>query len=112
MPSFSPDPIGQLVDQRDRQRPPLHDHLGGALVALGQHARMLGHQHAEIDQQAAIAILGKRGQPVQIRDLDAGVLERLDQRVGEPLRELVERHQARREAVAARRRGGGRRRRD
>jgi len=45
------------------------------------------------DEQPTVAILGKAGQAIQIGDGDAGFLERLDERIGEPLRELVERHQ-------------------
>ena len=48
-------------------------------------------QCAGIDEKAAITILGKAGQAVDVRDRDAGPLQRLDQRIGQPLRKLVQR---------------------
>src|SRR5579883_2038799 len=51
-------------------------------------------QHAEIDEQAAVAIFGKSGEPVDVSNLKACALQRLDQRVAQPLRELVEGNEA------------------
>jgi hypothetical protein len=58
-------------------------------------------QHAGVDEQAAVAVLGQAGQSIEAAHLHAGPLEGLQQRIGEPLRELVERHPAVGEAVAA-----------
>ena len=65
---------------------------------------MLRAQHPQVDQEAAVPVFGERGQLIEPGDRDAGGLERLDQRIGEPLRELVERHQARGQIVGRRRR--------
>ena len=54
-----------------------------------------GHEHAAVDEQAAVAILGEARELVEAGDARARRLERLDQRVGEPLRELVERNESR-----------------
>ncbi|MNR17278.1 hypothetical protein D3C85_1339290 [compost metagenome] len=51
------------------------------------------HHQLEVEQQAAVAVLGQAGQGVEPGDGEAGVLERLQQRIGQPLGELVERHQ-------------------
>ena len=52
------------------------------------------HDHAGVEQQAAVAVLGQAGQRVDLVHLHAGPLKRLEQRVREPLRQLVERHPA------------------
>jgi hypothetical protein len=51
-------------------------------------------QHAGVQQQAAVAVLGQAGQLVEAAHLDAGPFEGLQQRVGQPLRQLVEGHPA------------------
>jgi hypothetical protein len=51
-------------------------------------------QHAGVEEQAAVAVLGQAGQGVQPIDLHAGPFKGLEQRVGEPLRQLVEGHPA------------------
>ena len=56
-------------------------------------------QDARVDEQAAIAVFGEAGQAVDVGDLDAGRLQRLDQRIGQPLRQLVQRHEAGRRIV-------------
>ena len=56
--------------------------------------RIAKHQHAGIDEQPAIAIFRKAGEAIDIGDADAGRLQGLDQRIGQPLRKLVQRHQA------------------
>ena len=61
-------------------------------------------QHARVDEQAAVAIFGEARQAVDVRHLDAGRLQRLDERVGEPLRELVQRHEPARGVVRGHRR--------
>ena len=50
-------------------------------------------QHARIDEQPAVAVLGEAGQIVEAGDGDSRLLQRLDEGVGEPLGELVEWHQ-------------------
>src|SRR5262249_4149859 len=49
--------------------------------------------YARVCEQTAIAILGQPSEPVDIGHVDARRLDRLDQRIGKPLRQLVERHQ-------------------
>ena len=51
-------------------------------------------QHLVIDEQATIAVFGKPGEAVDVGDLKSGALERLDQRIAQPLRQLVQRHEA------------------
>ena len=109
----------QLVEQRDRQRAPLDDQL----VADGvQRARAVARRRAARCTPASSSRppLRYSGRPVSASSpvtRDAGPLERLEQRVGEPLRQLVERHPAggrcrrrRRARMRARRRRAARRR--
>ena len=49
--------------------------------------------HAAIDEKAAITIFGETGEAVDLRDRQPRGLERLDERIGEPLAELVKRHE-------------------
>src|SRR3984885_1376982 len=51
-------------------------------------------EHAGIDEQTAIAVFREPRETVDIDDLDARGLQRLDQGVCKPLRELVQRYQA------------------
>src|SRR5205823_6566914 len=48
---------------------------------------------AAIDEKTAIAVFGEAGEAVDLRDRQPRGLERLDERVGEPLAELVKRHE-------------------
>ena len=57
--------------------------------------------HAGVEQQPAVAVLRQRGELVAAGHRDTRPLERLEQRVREPLRKLVERHPALRRALAA-----------
>src|SRR5258708_37993639 len=59
--------------------------LAASLIAQGKRSR--------IDEKAAIAIFGEAGQAVDFGDRNSGSLHRLDERIGEPLGGLVERHQ-------------------
>ena len=59
-------------------------------------------QDARVDEQPAIAIFGKARQAIDVGHLDAGRLQRLDQRVGQPLRQLVQRHEPGRRIVRGR----------
>src|SRR5260370_1388967 len=43
---------------------------------------------------AALAVPREPGQAINVGHRDTGPLQRLDQRIGEPLRELVDRHEA------------------
>ena len=62
--------------------------------ALRRVRRIAQREHAGVDEQPAIAVFGQAGQAVDVGHRDARRLQRLDQRIGEPLRQLVERHQA------------------
>ena len=50
-------------------------------------------EHAGVDEQSAVAIFGKAGQAIDIGDVDAGSLQRFDERIRQPLRELVQRYE-------------------
>lgn len=52
--------------------------------------RVPRNERAEIHQQAAVAIFGQAGEAVDVDDFDARALQGLDQRIGQPLRQLVE----------------------
>ena len=56
--------------------------------------RVAKREHADIDEQPAVAVFCKAREAVDIGHADAGGLQRFDERVGQPLRELVQRHQA------------------
>ena len=49
-------------------------------------------QHFRVEEEAAVAILGKAGQLFDPRDLEARKLEGFDDRIAQPLRKLVKRH--------------------
>ena len=51
-------------------------------------------QHLVIDEQAAIAVFGEPSEAVDVGDVKSGALERFDQRIAQPLRQLVQRHEA------------------
>ena len=62
------------------------------------------HDHARVDQRPTVPVFGQRGQLVYSIDIDPAPLKRLQQRIGEPLRKLVERHPARGSPLSARER--------
>ena len=68
---------------------------------LRQITRLARDDDAAVEQQAAVAVLGQAGQRIQAGDADAGPLQRFDQRVAQPLAQLVEGHPAGRGGVAA-----------
>src|SRR5262245_1532315 len=82
----------QWIHQRHRQRAPFDDELGADLVPQRWIDRRARADHAEIDEEAAVAIFGERGELVQPLHGEPRRLERLGERIGEPLRELVEGH--------------------
>ena len=87
--------VGQPVQQRHGQRAPF-DHRD--LVADQQAAASQGRHRAArcTPRSSSRPPLRYSGRPVscvQAGDRDAGPLERLEQRIGQPLRQLVERHQ-------------------
>ena len=55
---------------------------------------MLRHEHAEIDEEATVAIFGQARERTRLRDRVTGALERFEQRVREPLAQLVEWNEA------------------
>src|SRR5438128_172398 len=76
---------GKTIEQGHRQRPPLDDGLAQRVEWTMREARVARLDNATIKEQAAVAVFGKSGQPVELGDLQTGFLQRLDQRVGEPL---------------------------
>eukprot|EP01038_Epipyxis_sp_PR26KG_P019246 gene19246-27267_t len=87
------DERADLVQQRHRKRPPFDDQRRACLMGAPRLARILERDDAPIEQEPAIAVLRQAGQFVDVDDGDAGPLQRLDQRIGQPLRELVEGHE-------------------
>src|SRR5215472_10796941 len=82
----------QAIEQRYRQRPPFDDRFARCLEGLSQQGGVERLNDTAIDEQAAVTVLSKAGQPVDIGNLQPRGFERLDQRVGEPLAELVKRY--------------------
>src|SRR3954451_6527827 len=82
------------VEQRDGKRAPLYYEGRADRVRMNRGLRIAQAQHACVHKQSAIAVFGKPGEAVDLGDRDARPLQRLDQRVGEPLRELVDRDEA------------------
>ena len=52
------------------------------LVLALRVCRVAQGEHAAIDEQSAVAVFGKAGESVDVGDLDACPLQRLDQRIG------------------------------
>ena len=84
--------ISDAVEQRHRQRPPLHDKRRGHIVLSERIALVAESQHAIVDEETAVSILGKAGQSIDVGHINTGILQRLDQRIGQPLRQFVQRH--------------------
>ncbi len=84
--------LHQPVHQGHGQRAPFDDELRGNVVRRLRVGRRTRTNGAEIDQQAAVSIFGKRGERVELHHHEARGFERLEQRIGEPLGQLVERH--------------------
>ena len=81
------------IQQRHRERPPLDHHRRADVVHLGQQRRRPRHQQATVQEQPAVAVLGQTGERIQLGHHQPGRGQRLEQRVAEPLRQLVQRHQ-------------------
>ena len=62
---------------------------------------ILQGEHPGIEKEPTVAVFRQPREPVDVHHREAGPFERLDERVGEPLRELVERHEAARGAGPA-----------
>ena len=89
------DQWGQLVEQGHRQCPPFDDQLvAGRMHAVGS-GRVFVPQYARVQKKPAVAVFGQAGQRIQASHLDAGLFKGLQQRIGQPLRQLVKRHPAR-----------------
>src|ERR1700737_533169 len=57
-------------------------------------SRVARFDNAAVEEQSAIAVFGETGQFIEPDDLQPSPLERLDQRIGKPLAELVKRDDA------------------
>ena len=57
---------------------------------LGGIGRILQGDHAGVEEKPAVAVFGQAGEPVDLDHGEACPFERLDQGIGEPLRQLVE----------------------
>ena len=60
----------QPIEQRHRERAPLHHHLVAGTVRLAHHRVVPRHQHARVHEQPAVAILGQPGERVERRDVE------------------------------------------
>src|SRR5882672_1366479 len=78
--------LGGAVEERHGQRAPFDDHVRRDLVLVAEHGRVLRDDGAPVDEEAAVAVLGQAREVARRRDGHAGPLERLEERVGEPLR--------------------------
>src|SRR6185503_13534307 len=65
-----------LVEESDRECAPLHDRRRRYVVLLTQHARVFGREHAGIDEQAAVAVLGQTGQRASLGHFELGHAQR------------------------------------
>src|ERR1044071_9626901 len=60
--------LGDAVEQRDGERAPLDDDLVARCVDGGADVVAPRYQDAEVDEQAAVAVLGEPGQGAGLRD--------------------------------------------
>ena len=64
-------------------------------MGLAEDRGMARRKHSGVEKQSAVAIFRQRGESVEPADDQPRLGQRLDQRVGQPLRQLVQRHQTR-----------------
>ena len=81
----------QAVEQAHGQGAPAHHEGVGHAVDARPGAGVARHDHPHVGEQAAVAILGEPGERVDAGDAETRGFERLDQGIGQPLRELVQR---------------------
>ena len=72
--------VGEPIEQRTVSAAPPRFRID-AVLAL-RRGRVAQRQHAGVDEQPAVAVFREAGEPVDVGDLDAGPLQRLDQRIG------------------------------
>jgi hypothetical protein len=84
----------QAVEQRDRERTPFHDDCSLRGIWTGEHSVVPGRQQLQVKEQTPVAIFRQTGEFVNPSDSDTGRQHGLDERVGQPLGQLVERHEA------------------
>ena len=88
-----PQQFRQPVQQRHRQRAPLDHQRRRDIVLALDIAGIAKHEDAGVDEQAAVAVFRKPRQAIDVGHLQPGALQRLNQRIGQPLGQLVQRHQ-------------------
>lgn len=98
---FGADGVGDLAEQGDGQGPPLETASSStSLRAVGE-SRIQRREHAGVEKQSTVAILGQTGETVEAGHRVAAQLQGFDERIrGFSLRQLVERHPAGAGAVA------------
>src|SRR5579883_2463689 len=84
----------EAVEKRHSQRPPFDDRRVADRERGASKGRITQAEHAEVVEQPAVAVLGQAGENLDPAHPHARIFHHLDQRVTEPLRELVERHHA------------------
>ncbi|CCD99338.1 hypothetical protein BRAS3809_2590011 [Bradyrhizobium sp. STM 3809] len=85
---------GEAIEQGDGERAPFHHQRRVHRVRPRGIGGIAQNQHAAVDEQAAIAVFGEAGQTVNVVDHEASALQRFDQRIAQPLRQLVQRDEA------------------
>src|SRR6516225_4063539 len=83
----------QVIEQGHGQCTPLDDGFAQCIERALQDTGVTRCDDAAIQEQAAIAVFGETGQPIQLDDPQTASLKRLDQRIGQPLTKLMKRHQ-------------------
>ena len=83
----------EAIQQRHRQCAPLDDRLAQRIKGPLQQGGVSRLNGSAIYEETAIAVLGETGQPIEFGAPQSRRGKRLDERVGEPLAELVKRHE-------------------
>src|SRR3954453_22325630 len=78
------------IEQRDGKRAPLDNERRADRIGMDRGLWIAQAQHACVHKQSAVAVFGESSKAVDVGDRNTGPLQRLDKRVGEPLRELVD----------------------
>src|SRR5437660_1584236 len=81
------------VEQRQGERAPFNNRLAERVEPLLQQRRIARLDDSAIDEQTAIAVFGEPGQPADVGHVEPRLGERLDQRIDQPLAELVKRYE-------------------
>src|SRR5215510_3666336 len=84
----------QFIEQCNGQRAPFDYQWRSDVVITQRICRIPQDQNPRIHEQPAVAILSKTGKPIDVSYGIARPLQRLYERIGKPLRQLVQRDEA------------------